>query len=833
MDTLPADLSYVEGSAKVTYKGISGSTAITPAVSPDGSELTFSLNDIGQKQATIEFSTSIKPSRLVTNEKQTFSNSAMLHVDGMLAETKSAVKEVTPVVISKTGSQSGFLVDYKIEVNKLAVDLASASDSLTLTDTLQDYMLLSTDNVRVRDGATNAVLTTGVSFNYNSGTRLFSITVPDQKYVIVEYSVQLLGTLGSTLSVSNTVQLSALSGIQSTYANSFLVLESDASIRVEPNSIRLTKIDEDDITTVLPGAEFTLWEINRDTGLREASTKKVTNASGVVQFDALKYDQLYVIEETKAPAGYAIGYEPHYFAIPGEDETDWNTFLAEIGEVFHDSFAHEGGQHQVTNAKTRVAISKVAITGGDELPGAILKVMDGGTLIDSWTSGTEPHEIEGLIAGKTYTLIEESAPAGYIVSSNVQFTVGADDTVGRVEMIDEATRVTVSKVAITGGPELPGASLRVLDGETVVESWVSTNTPHEVVGKLTVGKTYTLVEETAPDGYVVAASIEFTVNADNSVNRVEMVDGATSVTISKVAVTGGPELPGATLHIMDGATTVESWVSGTTPHTVTAKLVAGKTYTLVEETAPDGYIVSSSIEFTVSADGTADRVVMVDEATRVTISKVAITGGPELPGARLRLYFPFCAFLFAVSGTTPHMITAKLVAGKTYTLVEESPPGGYAMTSSINFTVSSDGRVDYVEMIDKPTDVSFSKRAKTGTAELTGATLRLMDGLTVVDRWVTGIAPHRILATLVAGRTYTLVEESAPSGYKIADSIEFTVNVDGTPQTIVMLDSPVSKGDSPKTGDDAMPELWLAILTVSALLLFVTILMIRRRGRGR
>jgi len=83
---------------------------------------------------------------------------------------------------------------------------------------------------------------------------------------------------------------------------------------------------------------------------------------------------------------------------------------------------------------------------------------------------------------------------------------------------ESTVSVKVSKVDVTTQEELPGATIQILDKDgNVVDEWVSTTTPHEVT-RLTPGETYTLVETVAPEGYEIAASTTFTMNADGTVD---------------------------------------------------------------------------------------------------------------------------------------------------------------------------------------------------------------------------------------------------------------------------------------------------------------------------
>ena len=69
---------------------------------------------------------------------------------------------------------------------------------------------------------------------------------------------------------------------------------------------------------------------------------------------------------------------------------------------------------------------------------------------------------------------------------------------------------------------------------------------------------------------------------------------------------------------------VETWVTTAEKHFVEAKLTAGETYTLHEAAAPDGYVLAEDIKFKVSENGSVDRVCMMDDTTKVEISKTAV-----------------------------------------------------------------------------------------------------------------------------------------------------------------------------------------------------------------
>ena len=237
-----------------------------------------------------------------------------------------------------------------------------------------------------------------------------------------------------------------------------------------------------------------------------------------------------------------------------------------------------------------------------------------------------------------YIVKEIAAPTGYILSDEqYPVTISEDGDVVEITAENKAITVSISKEDLYGN-ELTGASMQLIDenGE-IVDEWTSDGENH-IITNIPAGG-YTLKEVAAPDGYVIATDISFTIDEYGNVTVdgveanafdddgnpiVTMIDDATLVKISKQDMTTGTELAGATLQVIDkDGNVIEEWVSGTEPHYIEAKLIAGEKYTLREITAPDGYNTAEDIEFTVNVDGSVTEVTMKDEAIIVTTPNVA------------------------------------------------------------------------------------------------------------------------------------------------------------------------------------------------------------------
>ena len=411
-----------------------------------------------------------------------------------------------------------------------------------------------------------------------------------------------------------------------------------------------------------------------------------------------------------------------------------------------------------------------------------------GKLIDSWTSDGKAHAVSGLIVGHTYRLVEESAPEGFAVAQPRDFTVTKEDVDQKIALIDR--QILVSKVD-TEITMIAGAHLQVVDQNgKIIDNWVSDGTAHAVSG-LVVGQTYTLVETKAPEGYVLASPIEFTVSDQADANdQLNLVNKQVKVT--KTDLTGEKEVEGAHLSVVEKDTgkTADTWTTGKEAHPVSG-LEVGKTYILTETRPADGYVTAESIEFTVEDDFKSELHQMKDASTKLKISKEDITTSKELPGAQLVIKDSEGNEIEKwTSSDKPHYI--EMLPIGIYTLTETAPPALYMKAEDVQFEVKDTAEIQKVVMLDKPTTIVIHKKdivdGEKGE-ELPGAKLEVRDSTgKVIDSWTSGTTPHEI-AYLTPG-TYTLTEVTAPSGYEVAENVSFSVADNGQVQHVTMYDSP-------------------------------------------
>ena len=581
----------------------------------------------------------------------------------------------------------------------------------------------------------------------------------------------------------------------------------------------------------------------------------------------------YHIEETKPPYGY-IGTPESYdvtFAWDNErNDVVMATSIAKVDgaassqsfEVVRSKDANADFTEQQTlkfyndREKAKVGIYKTDLESGKYLAGAVFNLYTADDIYDADGSlvfaagelvatspetnadgttyfdcdipirgeqyGSSTHKDAATNSGK-YIIEEIRAPLGYYVNEEpMEVTFTYDGQTVRIlesTCTDKPTEMWVSKRDLTNDEELPGATLTIQDMDgNIVESWVSTDTPHRVTG-LHLGDAYTLTETRPADGYALADEITFRllqkVDEDGSnLQEAEayyltkksllfwtwddwkLLDDATVIMrddtikaeFSKKDLTTMEELPGAELTITDkDGKEIDRWVSSDKPHYI-EKLPAGD-YTLTEVKAPDGYAFAESVPFTALPTGEVQQFEMLDDVIKVEISKKDLTTMEELPGAELTLTDKGGTVVEHWTSTDkPHYIE-KLPAGD-YTLTEVKAPDGYAFAESVPFTVLPTGEVQRFEMLDDVIKVEISKVDITTNKELPGAELIITnkDGK-VVEHWTSTDKPHYI-EKLPAGE-YTLTEITAPNGYEIAEDIPFTVLPTGEVQRVVMKDAPI------------------------------------------
>ena len=249
----------------------------------------------------------------------------------------------------------------------------------------------------------------------------------------------------------------------------------------------------------------------------------------------------------------------------------------------------------------------------------------------------------------------------------------------------------------------------------------------------------------------------------------------------------------------------------------TAKNLPLGQYRVVEVTAPDGYVLNPNeqkVTFTYVDDKTPvikESLTFSDDRQKLDMSVTKLDAEDNTPiaGAVFGLYADediknADGRVIIEKGTLLEKATSdengKIAFVKDYPFAkyvarELVKPAGYVTNEeAVNFDTKYQGQdvktvVYNSEYKNTPTTFEFTKTDITSGAELTGATLTVLDkDGNVVDTWTSDAKEAHVIKRLVVGETYTLREEFAPYGYLKATDIQFTVEDTGKVQHVEMKD---------------------------------------------
>ncbi len=636
----------------------------------------------------------------------------------------------------------------------------------------------------------------------------------------------------------------------------------------------------------LQGAKF---KITKTDGTEVIPEWTSSTTPKKISYSALETGVNYVLKETSAPAGYAysadIQFEikadgtisitnsaanasvsgqtlvmrdaPIAISVAKVDDTNAplsNAILAvidktsgkELERFTTNGTAHALDMSKITvpaaeNTKRDYILREISAPTGYEIAEDIIFAVDrAGTVYTKNTAGNYiPVSAVGTTA--TLTMMDKKKPEGTIYIRKLTPTGNA---------LSEATLAIYMKAAYDADPSTATSVTEFNTGNTPHALKVTPNEPNT----LHPAEEYVLVEKTAPKGYLKAKTISFkitdtgtsgnvqyritTISDPNSLNgdqvTIMVTDQPLSLRIKK-ETSSGDLLAGATLKLYEGAVAdeaklVEEFTTNrTNMHTVEfTKLKAGQEYLLVETAAPNGFLKSGDIKFTIEADGTITKqylqqengtwkesrvsgntVIMTDDEEAVTLSKIDSGTIGNLAGATVKLESVVYGS-YDVSGYdrnfTPQTFTttndvisldANLFhTGCVYQLSEITAPTGYGYAKNVVFLYTDDHRVQYltssntghdrtVYMFDEPIELSVHKKNRVTNGYVKDAKLQILDDAgIVVTSWTTGTDAKAVggkLTAPVAGRKrYILRETEAPKGYTKAKDISFEVASDGT-----------------------------------------------------
>lgn len=309
----------------------------------NGQQVLWQLNDVkaestwGQGEGVVELQVVCKvtdESVLLGGKEQTFENKVSIQTEeGTLLGTDTDSVAIQKKTLSKVGTYdkkvNGGRYPFEITINELGEDLIKGSDTICLVDEYCEILTLDTTSIRVTNTKTGEEIKNWTSAI--DGQKL-TLTLPDYLPLTITYEAMINAKPGEEVNIQNkaywygyeTSEGSSVKDEQFSYAVGGSV-GADTTPRVT-----IIKMNQHNNQELLKGAEFQLQEglvVNGEFHAKEEgiTLSGSTNENGKLVFGAngnLKYNTIYQLKETKAPAGYVLDAAPHTFVVVKKEQAE-------------------------------------------------------------------------------------------------------------------------------------------------------------------------------------------------------------------------------------------------------------------------------------------------------------------------------------------------------------------------------------------------------------------------------------------------------------------------------------------------------------------------------
>jgi len=302
-------------------------------------------------------------------------------------------------------------------------------------------------------------------------------------------------------------------------------------------------------------------------------------------------------------------------------------------------------QVEMRNEITKIKINKVN-TAGNQLSGAILQILDSSkTVVKEFETTENPTEINGLlVVGETYYLHEVKAPTGYLLSSDVPFTVRNE--LLEVTMTDPkktdpgSNQMTIQKIDAETGQGIEGVEFTLYRSSGSKYKVVTTKADGYATFDMPSNGTYVYKETKAAPGYLLSDET-YTFAVDNGEIASESTVSVVNVLCPEIIIEkrdgeSGASLAFTKIRVWDneGWSTVELTEED---GTFTIRPSHTGTYYIQEIEAPPGYILNDTIyEFVVHSAGNVTGTTIIynhrDDGSIKKIGKVTAFYSSALSG---------------------------------------------------------------------------------------------------------------------------------------------------------------------------------------------------------
>ncbi|MCD7744775.1 MAG: DUF5979 domain-containing protein, partial [Lachnospiraceae bacterium] len=422
----------------------------------------------------------------------------------------------------------------------------------------------------------------------------------------------------------------------------------------------------------------------------------------------------------------------------------------------------------------------------DSTTGTATTMTVNGVTKDITLSHGQSLTIQNLPNGVRYTVTE----ADY---SKVGYTVTSTGTTGTIAGVDTtsatgsetATAAFVNTYATSGDITLTAA--KTLTGRTLTANQFTFTITEVNADGTAKANGFTGSAANNAAGAVTFPTIRYTRSGTYYYQIAEVNDGQSGYTydgsVYTVTVTATDDGEGSLTAEVTGVSKDGSAIANGTAADVVFANTYAATGSLVLKAAKsmkrtDSTLGTFEFELTDVTGGTGTVLQTVTNDTTGAIAFAALEYTLDDAGK---------TYLYTVSEKT-QTGTGYLFDGTIYTVtvnVTDNGNGTLAIAATVKSgtgaqTAYTDTAMTFVNDV---TSVKVRKVDVTTSEELPGATIRVVDeNGTVIDEWVSTTEDHEVTG-LVPGKTYTLIETVAPTGYDITANTTFVLNTDGSIDT--------------------------------------------------
>lgn len=243
--------------------------------------------------------------------------------DGTQLDSASSGTELSVKTIDKTGKIVGNTAQFTIALNPTGEDLLKDAETVTLVDEMSPTLSLNIDSLRVVNTRTNEPVTVKALLDEQT----LMIVLPDDQPLTVTYTAHIHAVPDTHVTLSNNAYWLGYStgGGDSVQIENFYYTVGGTAGSTKSPVVKILKYDANDILHHLEGAQFRMEEGTMEHGVFTGNGNVwtgTTGADGILTFGTgtqgghqMRYNTVYCVRETKAPAGYVLDDTPHYFII--------------------------------------------------------------------------------------------------------------------------------------------------------------------------------------------------------------------------------------------------------------------------------------------------------------------------------------------------------------------------------------------------------------------------------------------------------------------------------------------------------------------------------------